>query len=437
MSASQLPPLSCDRPFWGMTATQFLGAFNDNIFKQMVILVLTDYAMRSSSSSETYQPLAHLAFALPFVLCSGLAGWLSDRVSKRRVIVVSKVAEIGVMLAGALVLFLCEPGSNALFVGLVAVLVLMSLQSTFFGPAKYGILPEMLREGDLPTANGVIQMTTFVAIILGVSVCGALKGTMEESYGLWPVATVCVGLAVLGTLTSLVLRPTPIAQPGLKLEARNLFIDRETWKLLRSDHSLLRVLLAVILFWFLGGVSLQIVTDFGKQQLQVGDLKSSILSAAISLGIGVGCLVSGALSRHTIRFGLVRFGAWGMVVSFSMLASLTRWSLSIDDLYRISLVLFVLMGMSAGLYAVPLQVYLQARPSASQKGRMIGAMNLTTWIGILVSAGFYKLCALWFGTDAISNSFITLALLILPVALLYRPQDEPLSELTSRDPGVA
>ncbi|MEZ6055307.1 MAG: MFS transporter [Planctomycetaceae bacterium] len=421
---SGLPKLSRDRSFLGMVATQFLGAFNDNIFKQMVVLVLTDYAMRSGTESETYQPYAHAAFALPFVLFSGMAGWLSDRVSKRGVVVVAKLAEIVVMLAGMLVLFLCDLGSKELFVGLLAVLTLMSLQSAFFGPAKYGILPEMLREEDLPPANGVIQLTTFVAIILGVAVCGALKGGLEARWGLWPVSGVCVGLAVVGTLTSLLLRPTPPAHPGLKLKASNLLLDRETWRLLRSDRTLARVLLAVILFWFLGGVSLQIVTEFGKQQLQVGDWKTSILNAALSLGIGVGCVISGALSKHTIRFGLVRCGAWGMVVTFSVLASLALWQMSTDGLFYVSAILFVLMGGAAGLYAVPLQVFLQARPSADQKGRMIGTMNLTTWIGVLASAGFYNFCASIIGTKSISLTFLPLALLILPVAIFYRPKDE-------------
>ena len=121
-----------------------------------------------------------------------------------------------------------------------------------------------------------------------------------------------------------------------------------------------------------------------------------------------------------------------MVLTFSALASLTRWPLSAERLYLVSAGLFVLMGLSAGLYAVPLQVFLQARPAAAQKGRMIGAMNFTTWIGILASAACYGLCARLFGIDRISEAFIILAMLIFPVAIFYRPQDVTLSHFTTQ-----
>jgi len=419
-----LPPLARDPAFRGMVATQFLGAFNDNVFKQMVLLVVVDYAI--GTDAQTYQPWAQGAFALPFVLLSGFAGWLSDRTSKRTNIVLCKVAEIFVMLAGMLVLLLTTPKSEAMFFGLLGVLLLMGVQSAFFGPSKYGILPELLRDDDLPTANGIIQMTTFLAIILGAVFAGVLKEWWEPTYGLWPISAVCIVLAILGTITSLPIRKGPPAQPDLPLRPSAFFVDKATFALFRHDIKLLGALMATILFWFLGGVTLQVVTDFAKQQLQLGDKEASFLAAAVSLGIAIGCMISGTLSKHTVRFGLVRAGAWGMSITFPLIASLQFCGLSRNAHYFAAGGLFIAMGASAGLFAVPLQVFLQSRPAREQKGRVIGAMNLTTWMGILVTAGVYGLCANVFGATQISLTFYVLAALILPVALFYRPEDVPL-----------
>ncbi len=156
LDCEHLPPLYRDASFWGMTITQFLGAFNDNLFKQLMLLL----ALKVSLADR--QPLAMLVFSAPFLLFSGFAGFLSDRYSKRWIIVLSKIAEIAAMLLGMVGFFFYDKVG---FTGLLVVLFLMGTQSAFFGPGKYGILPEMLRTSDLPRANGIILMTTFLAII--------------------------------------------------------------------------------------------------------------------------------------------------------------------------------------------------------------------------------------------------------------------------------
>jgi MFS family permease len=160
-----LPTLYRDPAFWGMTSTQFLGAFNDNLFKQIMLL------LSLKAGGWDLQGPAMIVFALPFILCSGYAGYLSDRFAKRPIIILSKAAEIVVMALG-LIGFLYFDTFG--LIGLMTVLLLMALQSTFFGPGKYGILPEMLRKRDLPRANGWIVMTTFLAIIFGTACAGLL-----------------------------------------------------------------------------------------------------------------------------------------------------------------------------------------------------------------------------------------------------------------------
>jgi acyl-[acyl-carrier-protein]-phospholipid O-acyltransferase/long-chain-fatty-acid--[acyl-carrier-protein] ligase len=189
-----LPRLYHDRSFWGMTATQFLGAFNDNLFKQLMLLLAIPIGAEAATKADE-QGLATMVFALPFILFSGLAGYLSDRYSKRTVILLAKVAEIGIMALGMLAFL--EYGMFG-YRGLLVVLFLMGTHSAFFGPGKYGILPELFRQTDLPRANGVILMTTFLAIIFGTASAGVLGTLVGDAGGerdpqrLWVGSAVCM-----------------------------------------------------------------------------------------------------------------------------------------------------------------------------------------------------------------------------------------------------
>ena len=170
LDPANLPTLYADRSFWGMTVTQFFGAFNDNLFKQLILLL--SITILADGTTQDNQGTATLIFSLPFLLVTGIAGYLSDRYPKRGIIVLCKIAEIAVMALGALAFAYHGKSSSLAFLYLV--LFLMGAQSGFFGPAKYGILPEMLRDDDLPRANGLILMTTFIAIITGTVVAGLI-----------------------------------------------------------------------------------------------------------------------------------------------------------------------------------------------------------------------------------------------------------------------
>lgn len=411
------PPLLRDGSFWSMTSTQFLGAFNDNLFKQLVLLTCIDVTL---AGGKDYQSIAMAVFAIPFVMFSGYGGYLSDRTSKRRIIVLAKVAEIVVMLLGLLAFLSGE------LPALMAVLFCMSTQSAFFGPSKYGILPEMLRDSDLPQANGIIQMTTFVAIIFGMALAGYSKDWFGDR--LWIVSGVCVGIAIVGTITSLAIRRTPVARPGLPFRLSALGINRDTWLLLRANRRLFGVLMISSLFWFLGGVVQLSVNAFGKIQMDFGNTRTSILAACMGIGIALGCVLAGKMSHEQVNFRLVRIGAWGLVVSLAGMAWLGVSNMQPLDLEWMARITLTLLGVFAGLFVVPLQVYLQASPPEQLKGRMIGTMNLINWIGIVISAGFYQVSVSLLASYDLPMSwtFLSLALLVLPVALLYRPPDTKL-----------
>ena len=413
-----LPPLYEDVSFWGMTATQFLGAFNDNLFKQFVLLTATVTALGSGTLDRQWIPQA--AFALPFVLFSGFGGFLSDRFSKRTIIVLCKLAEVAVMAAVAIVMLY---GSQ--FSLLVSLLFLMGAQSAFFGPAKYGILPEMFAGRDLPRANGVIQLTTFLAIIFGAVAAGRISSDMADKE--WLAGVVCVAIAITGTATSLVIRRQSAACPDLVFSASALVMRRDTYLMLARDRPLLRVLMASCLFWFAGGMVQPAVNAFGQWQLNLDKLTTSWLLASVGVGIALGCVVAGRLSHGKVAFRLSRVGCCGAIGCAVGIWALGVMGEQLLNFYT-ALGLLMLLGFCAGVFAVPLQVFLQSRPPEGQKGRMIGAMNLFNWIGILLSAAAYGLCALAIKKFSLPQSItflVVAAFLSLAIWLVPR-EDEPL-----------
>jgi acyl-[acyl-carrier-protein]-phospholipid O-acyltransferase/long-chain-fatty-acid--[acyl-carrier-protein] ligase len=386
------PPLRRDPSFWGITATQFLGAFNDNIFKMLLMLICADYvADRAGGGTNPYfdpwQTAASLLFAFAFVMFSGVAGFLSDRFRKRRIIVASKIAEIGVMTAGLLVFLTGQPGSNAFIFSLFAVLFLMGVQSAFFGPSKFGILPEIFSDSDLPVINGVMLATTFLAIIFGTALGGALKQVLGDQ--LWLISLACVGLGIIGTATATLLRQSPPAQSDLQFSMSGWFVEPAVWKQVLADRLLLRVLLVYSVFWFVGGVVALTITLVGQIQMQLPESLTAAFNAGVGLGIGLGSVSAAWLSREDVRMDLVRTGSIGLCAGMS--AAAIAAVLPLPPVLRLWLFgssLFV-GGFFGGWVAVPLQVFIQAHPPDELKGRVIAVMNLMTWIGILLASCYY------------------------------------------------
>jgi MFS family permease len=422
------PSLWSDRAFLGLTSTQFLGAFNDNLFKQVLLLLFVAVPIAGSDETRDLQWLGTLFFSVPFILFSGFAGFLSDRNSKRRVIVASKGAEVVIMLAGAgLFALYAATGLSPLLIGLLtATLFCMGAQSAFFGPGKYGILPELFRRRDLPGANGVILMTTFLAIILGT----ALAGWMLESFPgkLWATGLTCTAIAFVGTATSLTIRPTPIAQPHLPFDVSVLTIPHEIRRLLKRDRPLFAALAASIVFWMAASMVMMAVNALGMNQLGVGEKRTSVMVALISVGIAAGSVIAGAASRGRFNTTVLKTGLWGMAASLLLLALpgpdgshlLGYWG---------SIPALIAAGLFCGMFAVPLQVFLQSRPPKTEKGRMIATQNLLNWIGIMFSAGIYwavnQVLASMNGPP--SGTFAFTAALLAITGVLYRPREERLA----------
>ena len=375
------------------------------------------------------QGLATALFSLPFVVFSGFFGFLSDRYGKRGIIVLAKLLEIVVMALG-MVAFLSFAGTG--YTGLLVVLFLMGTQSAFFGPGKYGILPEIFRERDLPRVNGVILMTTFVAIIFGTGTAGLLgdlfAGDAESgpsAVGLWRGSAICVLIAVAGTISSLWIRKAPAAEPNLKFTPAALAVPKVVRELLWRDRALTRAILASCMFWLAGGVAIQVVNSYGLVQLGLSQTKTSGMTAIVAVGISIGAVWAGRLSHGRADFRLVRIGTWGMAIFYGVM-SLAFLIPSSSAAFFFSLPVLTVLGVMTGLFAIPLQVFIQARPPEGVKGRTIAFMNQANFTAIMLSGAVYTLFERLVGALGWPHSimFAFNGLMLLPLAVLYRPSHD-------------
>jgi acyl-[acyl-carrier-protein]-phospholipid O-acyltransferase/long-chain-fatty-acid--[acyl-carrier-protein] ligase len=453
---TQVPAEVGSVAFWSFLLTQFLGAFNDNYFKQMVLLTSIGQA---AASSPDRQPLALAAFALPFVLLSGLGGFLSDRLSKRRVIVGCKLAEVVITTIGLGVLLVPGLSTDVRLLCLIGVLSLMGAHSAIFGPSKYGILPELFRSRQLRPVNGAVQMTTFLAIIFGTACAGFALDTIGGR--LWIGSAVAIGIAMLGTASSVFIPRTPVAEPGIRISWQNATVPMSVVRMIGRTRGLLAAILVASLFWFLGGITQIAVNTLGKRTLELSETRTSLLVCGIGFGIAVGCLVAGFLGRGQQGRQWVITGAWMLCASLLLVALLgsglcgspassrvidsSLWS-SLVQADRLEWALrfsMVLIGLAAGMFVVPIQVFLQQAPPAEFKGRLLGVQNLATWIGILLAAAYAWLFGMLLQVIGGENAdarlqwamFVSLALLLLPVALWYRLPDAAPAQSLSESPG--
>lgn len=423
-----LPPINRDSSFWGMATTQFLGAFNDNLFKQLILLLATPTAAELlAGTGKDRQSTAMNVFAIPFLLFSGFAGYVADRISKRTIVVTMKLAEVVIMLLGFIGFWWYDVVG---FNGMMFVLFLMGTHSAFFGPAKYGILPEMLRPSDLPKANGIFLMFTFLAIILGTAAAGYLLAYTGGR--VWIGSLICIGIAALGVMTALAVRPLPVAKPNLKMRISSWFVPPEVLKLLRHDWQLLSAIIVVSMFWLVAGIVAQTVNAVGRTQLGLDEGSTSLMTTSISLGIALGCILGGYFSRDRINRNVVKVGLWGLIATLIVL-SLRGGEQGHLLGYRGSFPALILMGLFTGLFVVPVQVTVQSRPPRDEKGRVVATMNQCTWLGIILGAMIYSACiAVLDRTGWPRNTiFAVTAALMLPVAIFYRPKDEKLSHDTT------
>ena len=376
--------------FW----TQFCGAANDNIFKVgFTSLVTYQTALFEGVDAKTAAFVISAIFILPFVLFSATSGQVSDKFDKARVMRLVKSLEIAIMLIGGAGFLL----HNVWL--LYAGTFLMGVHSTLFGPVKYAYLPQQLNERELVGGNGMIEMGTFVAILVGTIVGGELADLGATGPAI--VAAVCLGVAVLGRIVVAFVPPAPSDQPDLVI---NWNPFTETWrnlKLAKQDRAVFLSLLGISWLWFFGATFLTSFFNFAKDVLGGDPQVVTLLLAIFSIGIGFGSLMCEKLSRGKVEIGLVPFGSIGMTIFAVDLYFASHALQPGPDLVGVTvfvtestnrfahwhvMVDLFLLAMFGGLYSVPLYAMIQSRSAPSHRARIIAANNILNSLFMIVSS---------------------------------------------------
>lgn len=375
------------RRYAPLFVTQALGAFNDNVYKNaLVILVGFGIVGLSPAQIDFYVNLAAGLFILPFFLFSATAGQIAEKYDKARLIRFTKLFEIGVMLLAAAGFAL----QSLPF--LLTVLFLMGTQSALFGPVKYSILPQHLRDEELVGGNAMIEAATFLAILLGTMAGGWL---IARHGGAWVSATI-VAIAVAGYLAARAIPPAPPAAPALRINWNPYTETRDTLRFLRGNRVVLLSVLGISWFWFYGAMFLSQLPNYSKQYLGGDESVVTLLLTIFSLGVGIGSLLCERLSGRKVEIGLVPLGSIGLTLFGIDLffaapgpAAVTGQSalqfLSTAGNHRVAWDL-LLTGVFGGFYIVPLYALIQLRTEASHRSRVIAGNNILNALFMVIAA---------------------------------------------------
>jgi acyl-[acyl-carrier-protein]-phospholipid O-acyltransferase/long-chain-fatty-acid--[acyl-carrier-protein] ligase len=388
-SPSAISHVGWQRGFWSLMGTQFQNAFSDNALKQLIILVLLAGATASASGEKKNDELVAMVtavFSAPFILFAMLGGWLADRNSKQRMMVYVKTAEMGIMAFAGVALWL---ESLPLLLGAI---FLMGCHSAIFAPSKYGILPEILPHDKLSWGNGILELLTFLGVILGVVAAGIFSDAFLKEGRAWIAGPILMAIAFVGWLLSRQVTPVPAADPTCPVRINPVTDLLRQLSIMKQDRDLWRACWGNTGFYFISALVMMNMVVFCKDILKLTDTQNSMMNVWLAIGIGIGSVVAGYASRGRIEYRLVPIGALGLALSTVPMGmdGVTA------DTFRICM---GCLGFSAGLFIVPVVTVIQHRPSPESKGAVQGSVSSLSFLGIMAAAGVQ-----WVSRDAFGIS---------------------------------
>ncbi len=410
------------RKFLPFFATQALGAFNDNIFKNSLMLLLAfGAASQLPIDTNILMNVAAGIFILPFLLFSGTAGRIADKYDMDKIIRITKLCEIFVMCFAALAFYF------EAYLVLIGILFLMGTQSAFFGPVKYAILPKSLEKEELVGGNALIEMGTFVSILVGTIVGGLLVGFDDAR--LW-ISVSVISFAVLGYLVSRQVPATSANNPQLDVSWNIFKHTVSTLKVSCKYREVLLATMAISWFWFMGASYLTQLPNFVKTSLMSNNEVVTLMLAIFSIGVALGSLICEKLSGKTIELGIVPIGSLGISIFGLDLYFATPTYVMGEELMGVSEFLsqagsmrvisdLAFVGFFAGLYSVPLMAFVQQRSDANEKAQTIAALNIMNAL-FMVGSAVFGIVVLGVLSISIPEYFAVIAVMnLVVVAYVY------------------
>ena len=401
--------------------TQFLGAFNDNLFKSALVTLITfDLAAKYGLNAPVLITVVAGLFILPFFLFSSLAGQISDKYEKSRLIRIIKLVEIILMVLTAAAFHYVQ------LWWLIALLFLMGAQSTFFGPLKYSVLPQLLREDELVAGNGLVNAGTNVAILTG-TLCGGLF--IMSPLGRYYISAGIVGVAAAGYIASRFIPVLPASSPELKID-RNLF--RSTWRLITypvPNRPVFMSIIGISWFWFLGSVFLAQFPSFAKDIVGGDEQVSTLFLVVFTVGIGFGAtfcnkLLGGRVSGKYVPGSLIAISVFIVMLYFVSPSQAAGGALSGVGAFLSSgrswliILSMFLIAASGGLYSIPMYAMMQNLTPETHMARTIASLNIIDSLGMVIAAALMS--AMIAAGMSINGVFLSMAfinLLMLPLTL--------------------
>ncbi|MBJ7436337.1 MAG: MFS transporter [Acinetobacter sp.] len=382
------------RRFLPMFITQFFGALNDNVYKQALLLVITyGWINQQAADVSTLNNLAALLFILPYFIFSATAGQIADKFERSQLIRGIKVLEIVIMLIGSAGFLL-----GNLWLLLLA-LFMMGTHSTFFGPIKYAILPEILKPNELMSGNALFQSGTSIAILIGMILGGAVISVSQGNL-IWISLTVVI-IAVLGYLSSRFILKQQVRSPDLKIDWNFFRTSFQTLKYAKSLPLIFMILLGNSWYWFYGATYLTQIPQLTQQNLHASENVVSLLLTFFSVGIGVGSLLCRRIGGSEVNIKMVPIGAIGLTLfafylalSLAFVPERTGAMMNVADMFNHGAIYYhvmlavTLLGISGGFYIVPLYAMMQAYSPRSHRARVVAANNILNAVFMVSSAIF-------------------------------------------------
>lgn len=422
MSTHNQFTLLTKRRFLPYFLTQALGAFNDNLYKNALLLMIAFGGLATNEDSALLTNLAAGLFILPFFLFSPIAGQIADKMEKSRLIRLVKWLEVVIMALAALCII------SGFTWGLMALLFLMGVQSALFGPVKFAMLPQQLSKDELVGGNALVEMGTFLAILTGTICAGLLFDIENSSY--W-IASGVVLFALLGVVTSRFIPNAKANDPNLKINWNPLTELGHTLRQAKENRAVFLSIIAISWFWFIGASYLTQFPNFTKDNLGGSTQLVTLLLTLFSVGVALGSLICEKLSDHKIELGIVPIGSLGMSIfgidlwfaldhvqigaamsAKDFISNSANWRLMWD---------IALVSAFGGLFVVPLQALIQQRSDEKNRAQIIAANNVLNAFFMVVSAAFGILC-LSVLKLSIGDYFLVLALINILVALYVYSQ---------------
>lgn len=390
-------------PFFAFNLTQFLGALNDNVYKLLIVFFLV--GMQGVEQSPIILSLSGAIFVLPFIFLSPFAGKIADNISKTTLFRLAKILEIVVMLCGVFA-FILKSSLACYFV-----LFLMAAQSTLFSPAKYGLIPELLEEKEIPKANGWVSLFTYIAIILGSFVASVLTDFSEHNFIL--SSCFCVFFAVLGTISAYMVPYVPAMKQNKKLKLNILVEVKNTLKKTSSIPRLPLMIVCNTLFFLVASFCQLNLVTFSMTSLGLNETGGGYLYPFLAIGIGIGSSLAGKISASKIRLDFLPIATIG--VGFSLL------SLYFFQYHFILVVSFLsLLGISGGFFVVPTDSFIQTKSPQQDRGEILANCNVLAFLGVLIGSllisFFSNIVKITPAASFLSMGFLTIIL----GGLLYR-----------------